>query len=185
MKSNREQSLILVGALGAPVGLKGEVRLNSFTQDPHTIAELGPLAAKDGRVFTIVSLRPQTNRLVARIEGITSRAAAEKLKGIALHVPRERLPATQENEFYFADLIGLSAVLLTGERLGGVVAVHNFGAGDLLEVRLEAEDRTVFIPFTDSIVPTIDVERRRVVIDPPEGLLDDAAKERPWPGEGN
>ena len=177
MKKDR---LILVGAFGSPVGLKGEVRLASFTEAPETIATLAPLITEDGREFEITSIRPQTKGLVARIKGISTREAAEKLKGIALYVPRSALTAPEkENEYYHADLIGLAALLATGEPLGRVIAVQNFGAGDLLEIQLANEQRTVFVPFTNDIVPEVDLAARELTIDPPAGLLDASSEEEP------
>ncbi|HXZ67043.1 MAG TPA: ribosome maturation factor RimM [Alphaproteobacteria bacterium] len=175
--------LILVGAFGSAVGLKGEVKLASFTEIPEAIADLAPLLADDGREFEIASIRPQTKGLVARVKGISTREAAEKLKGIALYVPRDALPEPEEEgEYYHADLIGLSAVLVSGKPLGKVIAVQNFGAGDLLEIQLANEPRTVFVPFTNDIVPEVDLAAGRLTIDPSPGLLDDAAREKPPAG---
>ncbi len=174
------RDLILVGALGSAVGLKGEVRLASFTEVPEAIADLSPLLSEDGRTFEITSIRPQTKGLVARIEGVTTREAAEKLKGLALYIPRDALPGPEDkDDFYQADLIGLSAFLVSGEALGEVVAVQNFGAGDLLEIKLASEPRTVLVPFTREIVPEINLEARKLTIDPLPGLLDDPSKEQP------
>lgn len=175
-----KDDLILVGAFGAPVGLKGEVRLASFTKIPEAIAEFNPLLTEDGRSFEITSIRPQTKGLVARVEGVTTREAAEKLKGVALYILRERLPPPEdENDFYYADLIGLCATLVSGEALGEVVAVQNFGAGDLLEIKLASEPRTVLVPFTREIVPEVDMDARKLTVDPPPGLLDNPSKEQP------
>ncbi|MFZ1989616.1 MAG: ribosome maturation factor RimM [Alphaproteobacteria bacterium] len=174
------RDLILVGAFGSAVGLKGEVRLASFTETPEAIADFKPLLAEDGRAFEIQSVRPQTKGLVARVKGVTTRESAEKLRGLALYIPRDALPAPEnEDEFYHADLVGLSAVLVSGETLGEVVTVQNFGAGDLLEIKLASEPRTVFVPFTNEIVPEVDLAARKLTIDPPAGLLDDASKESP------
>jgi 16S rRNA processing protein RimM len=175
-----KRDLILVGAFGSAVGLKGEVRLASFTEIPEAIADFKPLLTADGRTFEILSVRPQTKGLVARVKGVTTREAAERLKGLALHIPRDALPAPEdEEEFYHTDLIGLSASLVSGEALGEVVTVQNFGAGDLLEIKLAREPRTVFVPFTREIVPAIDLAAGKLTVDPPLGLLDDASKEKP------
>ena len=176
----RSKNLILVGAFGAAVGLKGELRLASFTEIPEAIADFAPLLTEDGRKFEIASIRPQTKGLVARVKGVSTREAAEKLKGLALYVPREALPKPEaEDEFYHADLIGLAALLVSGETLGEVIAVQNFGAGDLLEIQLANEKRTVFVPFTNEIVPEVDLAGGRLIVNPLLGLLDDAAKEKP------
>jgi 16S rRNA processing protein RimM len=181
-----KRDLILIGAFGSAVGLKGEVRLASFTAIPEAIADFKPLLTEDGRSFEILSVRPQTKGLVARVKGVTTREAAEKLKGIALHIPRDALPPTdEEDEFYQADLIGLAAALVSGETLGEVVSVQNFGAGDLLEIKLANEPRTVLIPFTREIVPEIDLAARKLTVDPPPGLLDDPSKEQPDDSDGS
>jgi 16S rRNA processing protein RimM len=161
---------VLVARIGAAQGLRGEVRLWAFTADPLAIRDYGPLEAGDGRRFTIESLRPGKNFLVARFAGIGDRNAAEMLRNIDLYVARDRLPATEADEFYHADLIGLSAVTPEGRTLGTVVAVHDFGAGDLIEIR-PASGQTVMVPFTAADVPVVDVAGGRLVIDPPEGLL--------------
>jgi 16S rRNA processing protein RimM len=173
----KDSDLILVGAFGAAVGLTGEVTLASFTADPTGIARLGPLIAKDGRRFEILSLRTNTKGCVARVKGIETREAAEALKGVALHVARASLPPTSDEDYYHADLIGLAAVTLTGEALGEIAAVHNFGAGDLLELRFAARAKTVLVPFTREAVPGVDIAAGRVVIDSGAafGTDDDAA----------
>ena len=137
---------VCLGQIGAAHGVRGEVRLRSFTAEPAAIANYGPLEAEDGRVFEIETLRPakspDQHHFVARLAGIADRSAAERLANIKLYVPRERLPAPEEpDEFYHADLIGLAVVDSAGQRLGSVVGIHNFGAGDLIEVR-RAERRT-------------------------------------------
>ena len=180
-----KNNLILVGAFGSAVGLKGEVRLASFTEIPEAIADFKPLLTEDGRALEILSIRPQTKGLVARVKGVTTREAAEKLKGLALYVPRNALPKPEEEgEYYHADLIGLKAELVSGELLGEVIGVQNFGAGDLLEVQLASEKRAVFVPFTNDIVPAVDLAAGTLTVDPPAGLLDDASKQSP-PDEEN
>ena len=176
----KKSNLVLVGAFGGAVGLKGEVRLASFTHAPEMIADRGPLLTEDGRSFEITSIRSQTKGFVARVEGVTTREAAERLRGLALYSPRDALPPPEtEDEFYHADLIGLEARLVSGEALGRVVAVHNFGAGDLLEIRLSNEPRTVLVPFTHEIVPELDLTAGTLAIDPPPAFLDDPSKEQP------
>lgn len=163
---------ICLGQIGAAHGVRGEVRLRSFTSDPEAIAGYGPLETEDGRVFEIESLRPAKNYFVARLAGIGDRSAAERLANLKLYVPRERLPTLEQaDEFYHADLIGLAVVDRAGERLGTVVAIHNFGAGDLIEVRPDAGGDTELVPFDEADVPTIDVAAGRIVVDPPQKLF--------------
>jgi 16S rRNA processing protein RimM len=165
---------VLVARIGAALGLRGEVRLWAFTADPMAIREYGLLEADDGRRFTIDSLRPGKGFLVARFAGIGDRTAAETLTNIDLYVPRDRLPAPDVGEFYHADLIGLAAVTPDGRPLGTVIAVHDFGAGDLIEIRPD-DGPTLMVPFTAADVPVVDVARGRLVVDPPEGLLPSAS----------
>src|SRR5437763_1118237 len=136
---------VLVARIGAPQGLRGELRLWPFTADPMALKSYGPLQAADGRDFEIESLRPGKGFLVARLAGVNDRTAAEGLRNVDLYVPRERLPPAGEDEFYHADLVGLDAVAVDGARIGEVIAVRNFGAGDLLEVR-PPNGPTVLLP---------------------------------------
>jgi 16S rRNA processing protein RimM len=164
---------VCVGRIGAPHGINGEVRLHSFTADPRAIADYGVLQTKDGkRRFEIASLRHAGNTLVARLNGVCDRSAAEALRNLELFIPRSDLPPPDEGEFYHSDLIGLTAITNSGDEIGTIVAIHNFGAGDLLELRVQGRPDTVMVPFTMEAVPLVDLESRRVVIDPPQGLLD-------------
>ncbi len=163
---------VCLGQIGAAHGVRGEVRLHSFTSEPAAIANYGPLESEDGRVFEIESLRPAKAHFVARLAGIGDRNTAERLANLKLYVPRERLPAPEQaDEFYHADLIGLAVIDRAGERLGTVVAIHNFGAGDLIEVRPEAGGDTEMVQFDDTNVPVVDVAAGRIVVDPPQGLF--------------
>jgi 16S rRNA processing protein RimM len=164
-----------VGRIGAAHGTRGEVKLWSFTADPMAIKDYGALATEDGaRTFTIAALRPGKDFLVARLAGINDRTAAESLTNLDLYVERERLPQTTDaDEFYHVDLIGLRAVDAGGGELGTVVAIHNFGAGDLIEIKPAHHNTTVMLPFTDQVVPVVDVARGRVVLDPPDGTFAD------------
>jgi 16S rRNA processing protein RimM len=165
---------ICVGRIGAAHGTRGEVRLWSFTADPMAIKDYGALASEDGtRTFTIETLRPAKDFLVARLAGIADRTAAEALCNLDLYVARERLPAAEADEFYHADLIGLAVVSGDGRALGSVVALHNFGANDLLEVRPTVGNTTVMLPFTEAVVPVVDVPGGRIVVDPPAGSFTD------------
>ena len=158
---------VCLGQFGAAHGLRGEVRLYSFTADPPAIAGYGPLESEDGRVFEIEAIRPAKDHFVARISGVADRNAAELLKNVKLYVPRERLPEPDEpDEFYHADLIGLSVVDREGQKLGTVVAVHNFGAGDLIEMNPEAGGKTELLPFDEFHVPVVDIAAGKLVIVP-------------------
>ncbi|EJW09915.1 16S rRNA processing protein RimM [Rhodovulum sp. PH10] len=171
---------VCVARIGAPHGVRGEMRLWSFTADPAAVKDYGPLHARDGRVFEIESLRPAKDCLVARLKGVGDRDAAEALKNLDLFVAREKLAAPEEDEFYHADLIGLAAVDTAGQPLGTVIAVQNFGAGDILEIA-PSRGRTFLAPFTKAMVPEVDVSGGRVVLDPPPGFFDE---EEPPPSEG-
>jgi len=160
-------SRIPVGRISGAHGVRGQVRLQSFTVEPRTVGALGPLFDEGGtRRFVVTPVGTVRDALIARIEGISDRDAADALRGVVLHVDRDRLPDTGEEEFYHADLIGLRAERLDGADLGSVVAVHDFGAGDVLEVK-GADGRTEMLPFTKAVVPTVDVAGGRIVVDPP------------------
>jgi 16S rRNA processing protein RimM len=159
---------VCVGQIGAPHGVRGEVRLRSFTAEPEAITAYGPLETDDGRILEIESLRPAKDHFVVALSGIRDRDAAEGLANLKLFVPRERLPKLVEtDEFYHADLIGLAVVNKAGEHLGTVLAIHNFGAGDLIEVKLVAGGKTELVPFNELNVPTVDIAAGRIVIEPP------------------
>ena len=161
---------VCLGQIGAAHGLRGQVRLQSFTSDPAAIAEYGPLETEDGRVLKIEELRPAQDHFVARLAGIRDRNAASTLTNEKLYVPRERLPQPENpDEFYHADLIGLAAVDQTGRTLGTVVAVHNFGAGDLIEVKPPNGGSTELVPFDLTHVPEVDIASGRLVVHPPDG----------------
>jgi len=163
---------VCLGQIGAAHGVRGEVRLRSFTADPAAIADYGPLETEDGRVLEIEKLRPAKDHFVARLSGIRDRDAASALTNTKLYVPRERLPRTQDpDEFYHADLIGLAAVDLAGKTLGTVVAIHNFGAGDLIEVRPQTGGSTALVPFDLTHVPEVDIASGKIVVHPPDGLF--------------
>ena len=163
--------LIVIARIGAPHGVKGAVRVKAFTGDPAAIGNYGPLAARDGRVFAIHDLRPDKSVVIVSFAGVDDRDAAEALNGTDLYVARSALPASDDaDEFYHADLIGLAAVTPDGERLGRVIAVHDFGAGDMLEIEQEDEQargKTLLLPFTKAVVPEIDLAGGRLVVVPP------------------
>jgi 16S rRNA processing protein RimM len=158
-------SRVLLGRIAGAHGIRGEVLIKTFTAAPADIGAYGPLSdAAGSRSFKIASARPTQKGVVARIEGVSDRNAAEALRGVDLYVARDRLPAASEREFYHADLVGLAAVDPQGKAVGEVVAAHNFGAGDLLEIRLTGASRTEFLSFTDAVVPEVDIQARRVVV---------------------
>jgi len=168
---------ICVAQIGAAHGTRGEVRLKSFTADPMAVKDYGTLESEDGTAtFRIEALRPAKSHLVkshlvAQLAGIRDRTTAEGLANLRLFVPRERLPATDSDEFYHADLIGLAVVTTDGHAVGTVVAIHDFGAGDILEVRQQGRRDTVMLPFTAATVPVVDVAGGRIVINPPDGVF--------------
>ncbi len=146
---------IRVARIGAAHGIRGEVKLWSFTEDPLAVANYGPLETADGaRRFEIEALRPAKDFLVARLKGVGDRNAAEKLRNIDLFVPRDRLPPIEDDDtFYHADLVGLAAVIADGAALGTVIAIHNFGAGDLIEIAPAGGGETLLLPFNETTVP--------------------------------
>lgn len=160
---------LLMGRIGAAHGIKGEVRIQSFTEDPLALASYGPLSTnKPGLTIRILAARTTTNVLVARLEGINDRNAAEKLNGVELYVERALLPDTDDDDdFYHADLIGLKARLADGSEIGEVMAVPNFGAGDLLEIRDPRSGDTYLYPFSKAVVPEIRIADGYLLIDPP------------------
>jgi 16S rRNA processing protein RimM len=166
---------IRVARIGAAHGIRGEVKLWSFTQDPMAVADYGPLETEDGaQRFEIEALRPAKDFLVARLKGIGTRDAAASLCNLDLFVPRDRLPAIEEADtFYFADLIGLSAVTKDGAVLGNVTAVHNFGAGDLIEIAPAAGGEPLLLPFTETVVPKIDMAVRQITVVVPGEIIAD------------
>ncbi|KUF09459.1 ribosome maturation factor RimM [Pseudoponticoccus marisrubri] len=167
------EETICVGAVAGAFGVHGEVRLKSFTSDPGAIADYAPLSTEDGaRQFEVEISREIKNGFAARLSGVETKEEADALRGVRLYAPRNRLPGLPDDEFYHADLIGLSVLDTGGKTLGEVKAVFNHGATDLLELRIAGQSRTVLLPFTRDIVPTVDLEAGRLVADPPEGLLD-------------
>jgi len=159
---------ILVGRIGAAHGVRGEVKVKAFTEDPATLVRLGPLSAGDGRRVTVEKIRPQGDGLVARLAGVSDRNAAETYRNLDLFADRGALPAIEEeDEFYYADLVGLSAVTEDGAAFGRVVAVQDFGAGDLVEIEPASGGPTLFLPFTRAVVPVVDIAGGRIVVSPP------------------
>lgn len=163
---------ICVGAIAGAFGVRGEVRLKSFTAIPEDIASYAPLESEDGtRSFSVKVTRQVKNGLAARLSGITTKEEADALRGTQLFVPRDRLPSLPDDEFYHTDLIGLEVTDTGGAPLGKVLSVINNGADDLLELSAPGQKQTVLLPFTKSVVPTVDLAQGRIVADPPEGLF--------------
>lgn len=163
-------ALVCVGAFAGAFGVDGAVRLKSFCAEPAAIAGYGPLVAEDGRTFEVRLLRPVKGAFAVRVGGVDTREAAAALKGTRLHVSRDRLPPLAEDEFYHADLIGLTVVDTGGAVIGTVRGVADHGAGDILEIA-GAGGSEVLLPFTRAVVPTVDLAAGRLVADPPEGLV--------------
>lgn len=164
---------VRMATIGAAHGVRGEVRVKTFTGDPLALAEYGPLTDEKGRRFEISSLRPAKEVVVAQIKGVTSREGAETLNGVKLFVERSRLPAPEdEDEFLQTDLVGCSVIGPDGAVLGTVTAVANYGAGDLLDIETP-DGRSVLMPFTKAFTPRIDVAGKRIEALPPAGLFED------------
>src|SRR5205085_2363270 len=159
---------VLIAQIGAAHGVRGEVRLKTFTEDPLSVARYGALESEDGtQRFEIETVRPAKDMLVARLKGVSDRNAAEALTNVRLYVARDKLPKAADDEFYHADLVGLAAVTPNGEAVGTVKAVHNFGAGDLLEIEPVTGGATLMLPFTEATVPAVDIAGRKIVVEPP------------------
>lgn len=162
---------ICIGSVAGAFGVQGEVRLKSYCAEPTAIADYGPLWTEDGsRSFKVTLTRPVAAGLGARLSGIKTKDEADALRGTNLFVDRARLPKLPDDEFYHADLIGLSVQDTGGKVLGRITAVHNHGAGDLLEVSGPGLKTALLLPFTLAVVPTVDIQAGRVVADLPEGL---------------
>jgi 16S rRNA processing protein RimM len=157
---------VCVGAIAGAFGVSGEARVKSFCAEPAAIASYGPLSTEDGaRSFSLKINRMVKEGFAARLSGISTREEAEALKGTRLYAPRERLPSLPDDEFYHADLIGLTVFDTGGAEIGRVRAIHDHGAGDVLEITRPAGE--LLIPFTYASVPTVDLSLGRIVADPP------------------
>ena len=167
--------LIPLGIFGAPHGVRGELRVKSYTDDPKAIGAYGDLTDRAGKaVFKLAALRLlKDDMLVVRLAGIGSREAAEKLTGVELLARRAQLPPPSEDEFYHDDLVGLEAVTREGDEIGRVVALRNFGAGDILEIAPATGSETLLLPFTKAVAVEIDFDKGRIVIVPPHEIDDE------------
>jgi 16S rRNA processing protein RimM len=169
---------VCVGKIGAAHGVRGEVRVFVFSEDPLAIRSYGELEDEKGaRKFEIASARAGNGHIVVRFKGVDDRDAAMRLTHTQLFVSRERLPKKkQDGVFYHADLVGLRVETKNGETLGEVIAVTNYGASDLLEIRPVKPGQTLLIPFIDEFVPVVDVKGGKIVVDPPLGLFEEEKK---------
>lgn len=164
-----EERLILVGRVAGAFGVKGEVRITAYTEDPLSLLDYGPLLREDGSPgLTLGAGRAAKNDYIGRAEGVATREDAEALRGLKLFVPREALPPPDDDEFYLSDLLGLAVVSPDGEPMGRIKSVQDFGAGDLLEIQ-PPTGPTWYLAFTMDTVPEVDIAGGRVVaIRPPE-----------------
>lgn len=176
----KPENPVQMAVIGAAQGIRGEVRVKSFTADPLAVADYGPLYDEAGREYEITHVRPGKTVVIARFRGVDDRTAAEALNGTRLFVDRSQLPQElDEGEFYHADLIGMDAFDEDGERLGRVSAIFDFGGGDLVEISGSGK-KPVLIPFTEAAVPSVDLDRGRIVVDrSAAGLLADEDKDGP------
>lgn len=166
-----------VGAIAGAFGVRGEVRVKSFCAIPEDIAAYGPLSTEDGtRHFEISLSRAVKGAFAARLSGITNKDQADALKGTRLYLERALLPDLEDDEYYHADLIGLEVLDTGGAVLGKVKAVHDHGAGDILELQIRRVAETVLLPFTSQNVPTVDISNGRLIADMPEGTLSTGKK---------
>ncbi|WP_460275606.1 ribosome maturation factor RimM [Celeribacter sp. ULVN23_4] len=164
---------IIVGAIAGAFGVHGEVRVKSFCSDPEAIGDYSPLTSEDGQTDYVLTLtRVTKNGFVGEIEGVETKEEADALKGVTLFATRDQLPSLPDDEFYHADLIGLTVLDTGGTELGKVRNVLNHGAGDLLEVQGPGSPEPVLLPFTLKNVPTVDLTSGRIIADPPEGLFE-------------
>jgi 16S rRNA processing protein RimM len=166
---------VLLGRIVAAHGIRGDVLVRTYTEAADAIGRYGPLSDANGRgAIKLRILRVTAKGVVARVAGVSDRNGAEALAGTDLYVARGQLPAAEEGEFYHADLVGLAAVAADGSEVGRIVGVHNFGAGDLIEVALGGSRRTELVPFTARFVPEVDLARRIVVVELPMPIDDNA-----------
>lgn len=164
---------VCLGAITGPHGVRGLVKVKPFTEVPEDVAAYGPVENEAGtRRFSLRITGTAKGQVIVAVDGVGDRNAAEALKGQRLYVDRTALPEPDDGSFYHADLIGMAVVGLDGADLGTVTALYDFGAGDLLEFR-GADGKARMLPFTEAVVPTVDLAARRMVVDPPEGALDD------------
>ncbi len=180
-ENDKSPRLVVLAIGGAPHGIMGELRIKTFTEDPLAIGSYGPLTGSDGRTYEILSVRPAKNVVVARLKGVESREAAQALNGVELSITRDALgdASPEEGEFFHADLIGLVATDRDGGRYGKIVAIHDFGGGDMLELAGGGR-KSILIPFSEAAVPEIDIDGGTVTVEPmAAGLIDEPENENP------
>ena len=164
---------VCLGVVTGPHGVQGAVRIKSFTEAAEDVARYGPLADETGgRRFELRLIGAGKGVVIARLAGVEDRNQAEALRGLRLYLQRSALPQTEADEYYHADLLGLEAVLGDGTSVGRVRAIHDFGAGDTLELTRPGAP-PIMVPFTRAIVPIVEPAAGRLVLDPPPGLLDE------------
>lgn len=169
-----ENKRICLGKITDAHGIRGEIRVRAYTEAPEDIGAYGPLEDEAGnRRFSLSKVRLVKGGVIARLDGIKDRTQAEALKGTELYVDRAKLPEQEDGVWYHTDLIGLAVLDMEGTALGEVVSVQNYGAGDLLEIRPADRGSTLFVPFTEDVVPVVDVAGGSLSINPPEGLLEE------------
>ena len=168
---------VCLGVIVGVKGLRGEVRIKSYTEDPADVAAYGPLTTDDGRTFALTVSGAAQGAVTAKIKGVTDRNAAELLKGLQLFVDRKALPEAEEGSYYHADLIGMAVALTTGEELGRVIAVHNFGGGDMVEVK-GANGESELVPFTAATVAGVDLAGGKIAVNPLPGMFASETDER-------
>jgi 16S rRNA processing protein RimM len=177
-RKNAASRRVLLGEITGAHGIRGSVFIKTYTAEPADIAAYGPLEDEDGRrPLTITVERVTPKGVVGRVEGVPDRTAAEKLKGCKLYVARARLPLAAAGEYYHTDLVGLAAFDEAGAAIGMVVAVVNYGASDILEVRPAGAKTTELVPFTEAFVRDVDLSAGRIVLDMPVESADDEGSE--------
>ena len=164
--------LVLVGAFAAPQGVRGEIRVKSFTGEASAIGAYGALTdARRSRAFAFERLRAlKDDLLVVKVKGVDTREAAAALTGVEIFARRNQLPPPKADEFYYDDLVGLEAVTREGNRLGRVASLMNYGAGDILEIASHGGDESLLLPFTKDVATVVDFDGGRIVIEPPREI---------------
>jgi 16S rRNA processing protein RimM len=175
MGTPRDQ--VLVGVIVGAHGIKGEVKLKSFTFNPLSIGRYGLLQSSSGQQFEITKLKAAKDDFIASFKHVADRNAAEALKGTELFVARQKLPKLKTHETYAHDLMGLEVLLENGSKLGKLVGMPSYGAGDLLEVAIDGNSETILIPFTNAFVPQDDFTNGKIIVNLPEGYLDEGEQE--------
>jgi 16S rRNA processing protein RimM len=184
MSSDDAPNRICVGRIAGAHGVQGLIRITSYTEEPMDVAAYGPVTDEDGeRMFELEAKRMAKTQVLVRIKGVMDRNAAEALNGMRLYVSRDVLPTPADDEFYWEDLVGLAAETVDGTSLGSVLSVQEFGAGEMLEIG-ERGGGTTLVPFTRDIVPQVDLQAGKLVVDPPRGLLEPVTKDDPENSSG-